>query len=96
MLDDIESGKADAILCWKIDRLNRNPIDGGRIQWMLQQGKLKMIQTYDRSYYPEDNIIILSVESAMANQYIIELRKNTMRGMSKKLNEGWLPSRMPV
>ena len=37
----IESGKVDAILCWKIDRLTRNPVDGGQIQWLLQNNKIK-------------------------------------------------------
>lgn len=32
MLKMIISGKVDAILCWKIDRLTRNPVDGGQIQ----------------------------------------------------------------
>ena len=37
MISDIESRKIDAVLCWKVNRLARNPIDGGRIQWLLQQ-----------------------------------------------------------
>jgi DNA invertase Pin-like site-specific DNA recombinase len=32
MLDRIERGESNAILCWDIDRLYRNPIDGGRMQ----------------------------------------------------------------
>ena len=36
MMKMIANGKADAILCWKIDRLTRNPVDGGQIQWLLQ------------------------------------------------------------
>src|SRR5262245_9732768 len=34
----IDSGKADSILCWKLDRLARNFIDGGRIIDSLQRG----------------------------------------------------------
>src|SRR5436190_7685804 len=28
-------GEADGILCWKLDRLARNPVDGGRIMYTL-------------------------------------------------------------
>ena len=35
MMDGIKKGKADGILAWKLDRLARNPIDGGEISWML-------------------------------------------------------------
>src|SRR3989344_8654721 len=31
MLQDIQAGKANGIICWKLNRLARNPIDGGQI-----------------------------------------------------------------
>ncbi len=31
MLQKIHQGQADGILCWKLDRLARNPIDNGNI-----------------------------------------------------------------
>src|SRR5215471_5216776 len=36
MMKRIQKGEAKGILCWKLDRLARNPIDGGQIIWMLQ------------------------------------------------------------
>lgn len=92
----IETGKADGILCWQINRLSRNPIDSGRIQWLLQQGTIKSILTYDKEYLPNDNAILFSVESGMANQYILELRVNTKRGIESKVQKGWLPALAPV
>jgi DNA invertase Pin-like site-specific DNA recombinase len=38
MLDRIERGEANGILVWDIDRLYRNPVDEGRVRWMLQRG----------------------------------------------------------
>lgn len=96
MLGNIKAGKADGILCWKIDRLCRNPIDGGSIQWMLQQGQLKIIQTIEKAYNPDDNVLIFSVETGVANQYIIDLRKNVTRGMNSKVEKGWMPGKTPV
>ena len=91
-----ESGEADGILCWQINRLSRNPIDSGKLSWLLQKGVLKSIQTIDRQYLPDDNVLLFNVESGMANQFIIDLRKNTKRGVEGKLQRGWLPSRAPL
>ena len=43
MLSRIERGEARGIVCWKLDRLARNPVDGGQISWMLQQGMIEHI-----------------------------------------------------
>src|SRR3972149_10000837 len=96
MIERVENGEADGILCWQINRLSRNPIDSGRISWLLQKGVLKSIQTIDRQYLPDDNVLLFNVESGMANQFIIDLRKNTKRGVEGKLQRGWLPSRAPL
>ena len=70
MMERVEKGEAQGILCWKLDRLARNPVDGGQISWMLQRGIIAHIQTHERSYKPTDNILMMSVEFGMANQYI--------------------------
>ena len=62
MLARIERGEAQGIVCWKLDRLARNPVDGGQVSWMLQRGIIQHIQTHDRSYRPTDNILLMSVE----------------------------------
>ena len=45
MMAKIHKGEADGILCWKLNRLARNPMDGGQISWGLQQGVIKHIMT---------------------------------------------------
>ena len=95
MMRKVESGKADGILAWAINRLSRNPVDSARVQWLLQQGKLKSIVTFDREYHPDDNTLLFSVESGIANQFIIDLRKATMRGTQSKLEKGGVPYRAP-
>lgn len=96
MLEEIESGKVDGIICWKLDRLSRNPTDSGRIQQLLQDAKLQHIQTTEKSYFPEDNAIVFSVEAGMSNQYIRELAMNTKRGMRSKAEKGDKPGVPPV
>ena len=96
MIDDINNGIANGIICWKLDRLARNPIDGGTINWMLQQNIIKHIQTNQRSYYPEDNTLMMSLEFGMANQFILDLSENTKRGLRSKADQGWLPHKPPI
>lgn len=98
MIKQIQQNKTDdlGILCWKIDRLSRNPIDSATIQWLLQQGNIKIIQTIDRQYLPSDNVVLFSVESGMANQYILDLSKNVRRGILTKLEKGGWPNLAPL
>jgi len=96
LLQEIENGKIDGIVCWKLDRLSRNPTDSGRIQQLLQDGKLKHILTAEKSYYPEDNAIVFSVEAGMSNQYIRDLSSNTKRGMQSKADKGDRPGVPPI
>jgi DNA invertase Pin-like site-specific DNA recombinase len=96
MIARVHAGEAQGILCWKLDRLFRNPIDFGSISWMLQQGIIKHIQCSDRSYYPEDNVLLMSVEQGMANQFIRDLSKNTQRGLKAKAERGWYPAQPPL
>lgn len=94
LLDRIEKGEADGIITWKIDRLSRNPIDDGRISWMLQRGTVQKIQTIERTYHPEDNVLFMRMEQGMANQYIRDLSRNVARGLRDKAKRGWLPVSM--
>ena len=96
MLERIGKEEADGIICWKTDRLFRNPVDFGTISWMLQNSIIKHIQCSDRSYYPEDNVLLMSVEQGMANQFIRDLSKNTKRGLKAKAERGWYPAQPPL
>ena len=96
MVQRIYRGEASGIICWKLDRLARNPIDGGQISWMLQQGVIKHIITAERSYLPEDNVLLMNVEFGMANQFLRDLSMNTKRGMKAKVEKGWLPGVAPL
>lgn len=92
LLARIERGESDGIVCWSINRLARNPVDSGQLSWLLQRGVLKSIRTVDREYLPEDNVLLMAVESGVANQYILDLRKAVIRGMEGKAARGWIPN----
>lgn len=92
----VEAGEANGIICWKLDRLARNPVDGGWVNWNLQQGTIQHIRTYDRDYRVGDNVLLMMVEFGMANQFVIDLSANTKRGMRSKVAKGWFPHYAPV
>lgn len=96
MLARIHAGEADVIVCWKLDRLSRNPVDEGSIKWALQEARIKGIYTVtDGVFRPGDNVVMVGLHFGMSTQYVLELKKNTMRGMRKKLENGGTVSLAP-
>ena len=85
MLRRIEQGEANAILSWKLDRLARNFDDGGKIIGLLQRGVIQEIRTFEKSYLPTDNVLMIAVELGMANQYVRDLSTNIRRGIREKM-----------
>lgn len=96
MLDLIEKGEANGLLCWDIDRLSRNPIDNGRLQWMLQKSVIKVIKTPGRTFYPQDAGLLMSIEGGRATDYVMRLSQNVKRGLNSKALRGWRPSGGPI
>ncbi|MFZ2522051.1 MAG: recombinase family protein [Minisyncoccia bacterium] len=96
MLKRIENGEAQGVICWKLDRLARNPVDDGKIKWMLQKGIIRHIRTPERDYFPEDNVLLASLEFGMANQYIRDLSTNVKRGLRAKTQQGWRNGIAPI
>lgn len=88
MMQDIMDGKIDGILCWKPDRLARNPIDGGQVIWAMKENGL-LIRTPGQLYSAEtDNMIMLHIEFGMAQKYTDDLSKNVKRGNLTKFKLG--------
>lgn len=96
MLDMVNSSKANGIITWQLNRLFRNPREGGEIVWLLQEEIIKAIVTSEKDYLPDDNALPISVEGGMANQYIRELSKNVKRGLDKKISGGWFGAFSPL
>ena len=96
MIEKIKKGEAEGLLCWKLDRLARNPIDGGTIQWTLQEGIVKHIRTHEKSYYSKDNVLLMCMEFGMAAQFIRDLSANTKRGLLSKAERGLFPGKAPL
>src|SRR6266478_2215992 len=96
MLRRIEGGEANAILTWKLDRLARNFDDGGKIIGMLQRGVIKEIRTFEKTYLPSDNVLMIAVELGMATQYVRDLSLNIRRGIREKVRRGIYSGKAPL
>jgi len=96
MIEQIQKGKANGILCWKIDRLARNPVDEGTIKYLLQEGVIQNIKASDRDWYPDDNVLLASVEFGVATQYSRDLAKHIKRGLRQKAENGHRPAIAPL
>ncbi|MBI5707284.1 MAG: recombinase family protein [Armatimonadetes bacterium] len=92
MVRRIEAGEANGILTWNANRLFRNPVDGGKIRWLLQEGIIQSIRTIDREFRPSDNSLLLAVEEASATQQVRELSVNVRRGLHEKAARGCWPT----
>jgi hypothetical protein len=95
MIQWLKKGRADAILVYHENRLARNPLESGELQQMLQDGIIKEIRTHESVYLPEDNALLFSVVSSMANQYSRDLSVVVKRGMNDKRSSGWYPHAAP-
>jgi len=92
----IERGEANAVLAWKLDRLARNFDDGGKIIGLLQRGVIREIRTFEKTYLPTDNVLMIAVELGMANQYVRDLSTNIRRGIREKVRRGIYSCKAPL
>ena len=79
------------IVCWKLNRLSRNPVDTGALQWLIQSKKIEEIVTPSKTYTDVDSDFIMAVEGAQANRFIRDLKEDTWRGMKSKIEKGMAP-----
>jgi len=81
---------------WKVNRLGRNPIDEGTIKYAFMEGKIKHILCSDREFKEGDNQILMGIEFSSATQTSIDLSKDVIRGMDRKVTKQWRPTYAPL
>lgn len=97
MIKRIDRGEADGIIAWHPDRLARNSVDGGRIIYSLDNGKLKDLRfaTFTFENNPQGKFM-LSIMFGYSKYYVDSLSENIRRGNRAKLERGWLPNMAPT
>ena len=93
MLSFLEKEKADGILSWHPDRLARNSIDGGKIVYLLDIGRIKDLKF--PSFWFENTPqgkFMLNIAFAQSKYYVDHLSENIKRGHRAKLRKGIWPT----
>ena len=97
MLDRICAGEASGILAWHPDRLAKNSIDGGKIIYLLDTGKILDLKfpTFWFDSTPQGKFM-LSIAFGQSKYYIDNLSENIKRGHRQKLKNGLWPQMAPL
>ncbi|MFC1790683.1 recombinase family protein, partial [Patescibacteria group bacterium] len=93
----IKAGRAEGFLAWHPDRLARNSIDGGRIIYLLDTGKLKDLKF--PSFWFENTPqgkFMLNIAFGQSKYYVDNLSENVKRGNRQKLRQGIWPNKAPL
>jgi len=97
MLSEIEKGNAQGILAWNPDRLARNSIDGGRVIYLVDTGKITSLKFPTFWFEPTpQGKFMLSVAFGQAKYYTDNLRENILRGIRQKIRRGELSAKAPL
>src|SRR3989338_5651275 len=97
MLGEIEKGTAQGILAWNPDRLARNSVDGGRVIYLVDTGKITTLKFPTFWFEPTpQGKFMLSVAFGQAKYYTDNLRENILRGIRQKIRRGKLSAKAPI
>ena len=97
MVAGLEQGGAQGIIAWHPDRLARNSIDGGRIIYLVDIGKVLELKfpTFWFDPTPQGKFM-LSIAFGQSKYFIDNLSENVKRGLRQKLRNGILPALAPL
>ena len=95
MVNAIEAGEIQGIICWSINRLVRNMEEGGKLSQLLIDGPLREIRTQGGVYRTGDNIMPLVIEAAAATQFSLDHSKAVRRGSEGSFRSGGCTHRAP-
>ncbi len=97
LLRRIEKGEAQGIVSWHPDRLARNSIDGGKIIYLLDTGKIQDLKfpSFWFDSTPQGKFM-LNIAFGQSKYYVDNLSENVKRGMRHKLRLGIWPLKAPL
>ena len=96
MVARLERGEANGIVSWNPDRLARNSVDGGKIIYLLDTGRISTLKfpTFWFESTPQGKFM-LNIAFGQSKYYVDSLAENTKRGLRQKVRRGEYPSRAP-
>ena len=79
------------------DRLARNSVDGGRIIYLIDTGKLSALKFNTFWFEPTpQGKFMLSIAFSQSKYYVDSLSENTRRGLRQKARNGYYPGKVPI
>jgi DNA invertase Pin-like site-specific DNA recombinase len=97
MIKRLENGEADGILAWHPDRLARNSVDGGKIIYLIDCGRIAALKFPQFWFEPTpQGKFMLNIAFGQSKYYVDSLSENTKRGLRQKVRRGEYPSVAPI
>ena len=97
MLKKIENGEANGILAWHPDRLARNSVDGGKIIYLIDCGRILSLKFPQFWFEPTpQGKFMLNIAFGQSKYYIDSLSENVRRGLRQKVRRGEYPGPAPI
>jgi len=97
MIKRLEKGEAGGILSWHPDRLARNSVDGGKIIYLVDIGKIQSLKFVTHWFEPTpQGKFMLNIAFGQSKYYVDSLSENTKRGLYQKVKRGEYPSLAPI
>ncbi|MFV0484763.1 MAG: recombinase family protein [Candidatus Saccharimonadales bacterium] len=91
VLGRLEKGDIDGLVAWQPSRLSRNPLDAGRIVYLITTGVLKDLKFANSVFENNpDGIKNLQYSLADSQHFSAELSVNVKKGNREKRERGWL------
>src|SRR3989344_306508 len=97
MMEKVEKGDAQGILAWHPDRLARNSVDGGKLIYLVDTGKIKALKFPQFWFEPSpQGKFMLNIAFGQSKYFVDSLSENTKRGLRQKVRRGEYPGKAPL
>jgi len=97
MIARIEQGEANGVLSWNPDRLARNSVDGGKVIYLVDCGRIVALKFPQFWFEPTpQGKFMLNIAFGQSKYYVDSLSENTKRGLRQKVRRGEYPSVAPI
>jgi len=97
LLKMIEGKQVASIYAWRLDRLARNPVDGGLLIHHIGRGRISRIVTPEGAFSGSGNDkLMMQIHFGMATKYVDDLAENVRRGNREVFKSGRITGRPPI
>ena len=97
MISRIEKGEASGIVSWHPDRLARNSVDGGKLIYLVDTGKIQFLK-FPQFWFEStpQGKFMLTIAFGQSKYFVDSLSENTKRGLRQKVRRGEMPGVAPL